>query len=486
LAKHDRGHAAPLVDVMQRLRRTIVLMLLVVTDLTVIAATFATSLWIVEPTAAQWGSVLEVRVKLASMIAFVGYLGFWHVVLRLLGLYRSYRLSPGAREWKDLGRAVVVGVMPLVFLREALGVTFANGVFLGAFAVLAFTGLGFERRLLRAIARGMRRRGRNLRNAIIVGDRSTALDTAGHLGMRVDLGYHVLDFVEVPTDPGADGAGAAVAARIADRLNAGPVDEVFVVLPLDTGQGLIRSVVSLCEEQGVTVRIVSDVIAPAIARARLDEIDGRPVVTVFTGPPDSLSTVAKRAIDVVVSAVALVALAPLFVILAVLIKLDSPGPVFFVQERVGLNRRRLLVCKFRSMFVGAEGQQTALEPLNEADGPVFKIRDDPRVTRVGRWLRRLSLDELPQFLNVLRGDMSLVGPRPLPVRDVERIMVGAHKRRFSVKPGITCLWQVNGREPRFQDWVKSDMEYIDNWSLALDAKILLKTIPAVLSRRGAY
>jgi exopolysaccharide biosynthesis polyprenyl glycosylphosphotransferase len=474
-----------LADVMQRLRRTIVLALLAVADLTVIAAAFATSLRIVEPAAAQWGSVLEVRIRLASTIIFAGYLGLWHLVLRLFGLYRSYRLSPGAREWKDLGKAVVVGVMPLVVLREALGATFANGVFLGSFVVLTFAGLGVERRLLRAIARGMRRRGRNLRNAIIVGDRSIALDTAGRLGMRADLGYQVLDFVEVPADAAAD-HGAAVAGRIADWLNAGPVDEVFVVLPLDARQGLIRSVVSLCEEQGVTVRIVSDMITPAMARARLDEIDGCPVVTIFSGPPDSLSTVAKRAIDVVVSVVALVALAPLFVVLAVLIKLDSPGPVFFVQERVGLNRRRLRVCKFRSMFVGAEREQAALEPLNEAEGPVFKIRNDPRVTRVGRWLRRLSLDELPQFLNVLRGDMSLVGPRPLPVRDVERIMVGAHKRRFSVKPGITCLWQVNGREARFHDWVKSDMEYIDNWSLALDAKILLKTIPAVLSRRGAY
>jgi len=158
----------------------------------------------------------------------------------------------------------------------------------------------------------------------------------------------------------------------------------------------------------------------------------------------------------------------------------------FVQERMGLNGRRFRFYKFRTMVQNAEELQEGLEPLNEAQGPVFKIRNDPRVTRLGRWIRRLSLDELPQLVHVLKGDMSLVGPRPLPLRDVQRIDVRAHKRRFSVRPGITCLWQINGREPEFESWIKTDMEYIDNWSLGLDVRILLKTIPAVLSGRGAY
>jgi len=151
-----------------------------------------------------------------------------------------------------------------------------------------------------------------------------------------------------------------------------------------------------------------------------------------------------------------------------------------------LGGRRFRFYKFRTMVAGAEGMQEALEPRNEAHGPVFKIRSDPRVTRLGYMLRRLSLDELPQLLNVLRGDMSLVGPRPLPLRDVARIDERSHKRRLSVKPGVTCLWQVSGREPEFDEWIRSDMEYIDNWSLALDTKILARTIPAVLSGRGAY
>jgi len=210
------------------------------------------------------------------------------------------------------------------------------------------------------------------------------------------------------------------------------------------------------------------------------------VVTISIGPPESISLVAKRLIDLSGAAIGLAVLSPLFVAMAIGIKLDSKGPVFFVQERVGRNRRRFGTFKFRTMVEGAAQMQEALEPLNEAQGPVFKIRRDPRVTRLGKWLRRLSLDELPQLLNVLLGDMSLVGPRPLALRDADLIDVRWHKRRFSVTPGLTCLWQINQRTPDFDAWVRSDIEYIDNWSLALDLKILAKTVPAVISRRGVH
>jgi lipopolysaccharide/colanic/teichoic acid biosynthesis glycosyltransferase len=181
-----------------------------------------------------------------------------------------------------------------------------------------------------------------------------------------------------------------------------------------------------------------------------------------------------------------VALSPVFAALAIAIKLDSKGPVIFAQERVGLNRRRFRALKFRTMVQNAEALQRELEDRNEADGPVFKIERDPRVTRVGRILRKVSLDELPQLWNVLRGDMSLVGPRPLPVRDVSRMDVRWHRRRFSVKPGITCVWQATRREPKFDEWIRSDMEYIDNWSLGLDLKILAKTFSIVVSRGGVH
>jgi exopolysaccharide biosynthesis polyprenyl glycosylphosphotransferase len=224
-----------------------------------------------------------------------------------------------------------------------------------------------------------------------------------------------------------------------------------------------------------------------VARSHVDELGGTPILTISSGPPDDWQLLVKRILDIVGSAVSLLLLTPLFIAVAVLIKLDSPGPVFYTQVRVGLNKRRFTLLKFRTMTDGAEHAQALLEHLNEADGPVFKMKDDPRITRIGKYLRGYSIDELPQLFNVLRGDMSLVGPRPLPVRDIERINTESHKRRLSIKPGITCVWQANGRSNiGFDEWVRMDLEYIDHWSLWLDLKILLQTIPAVFKRAGAY
>jgi exopolysaccharide biosynthesis polyprenyl glycosylphosphotransferase len=242
-----------------------------------------------------------------------------------------------------------------------------------------------------------------------------------------------------------------------------------------------------CEEQGIIVRVRTEMFNTGVARSYTDELEGVPVVTIQSGPEDGWQLIAKRLIDILGSAGLLLVLAPVFAIVTLLIRLDSAGPILFAQERVGLNKRRFRMLKFRTMLDGADQQQLVLERLNEAEGPVFKIRNDPRITRVGRILRRFSIDELPQFFNVLKGDMSLVGPRPLPVRDVNRINVQWHKRRFSIKPGITCLWQVNGRSNiGFNDWVRMDLDYIDKWSLGLDLKILMKTIPAVFRGPGAY
>jgi exopolysaccharide biosynthesis polyprenyl glycosylphosphotransferase len=265
------------------------------------------------------------------------------------------------------------------------------------------------------------------------------------------------------------------------------VDEVLIALPIDKYGSLVETIVHHCEEQGIIVRVRTGMSGLQVARSFVDELDGVPVLTIQSGPADSWRLVMKRLIDVAGSAALLLALAPLFAIVTLLIRLDSPGPVFFAQQRVGLNKRRFRILKFRTMVDGSDQQQHMLEHLNEVKGPVFKIKNDPRITRIGRFLRRFSIDELPQLINVLKGDMSLVGPRPLPVRDVERIEVRWHKRRFSIKPGITCLWQVNGRsEIGFEDWVRMDLEYIDRWSLVLDIIILMKTIPAVFKGPGAY
>jgi exopolysaccharide biosynthesis polyprenyl glycosylphosphotransferase len=265
------------------------------------------------------------------------------------------------------------------------------------------------------------------------------------------------------------------------------IDEVLVALPTHKYSSLVETIVRRCEEQGVVVRVRTETFNLQIARSYVDELEGVPVVTIRSGPEDDWRLLTKRLIDILGSIALLVVLAPLFALVALLIKLDSPGSVFFTQERIGFNKRRFKLIKFRTMANGADQQQALLEHLNEVEGPVFKIKNDPRVTCLGKFLRRFSIDELPQLFNVLKGDMSLVGPRPLPVRDVQRIDVTSHKRRFSIKPGITCLWQVNGRSDiGFDDWVLLDLEYIDRWSLGLDLRILLKTIPAVLKGPGAY
>jgi exopolysaccharide biosynthesis polyprenyl glycosylphosphotransferase len=224
-----------------------------------------------------------------------------------------------------------------------------------------------------------------------------------------------------------------------------------------------------------------------LARAQSTDFDGMPIVTLGSVPPFSWRTEAKRLMDLFVSVVMLIVSGPLLLATAIAIKLDSPGPVFFVQERVGFNKRRFRMIKFRTMAIDAEDRMKELEHLNEKQGtPIFKIKNDPRITRVGRWLRKTSIDELPQLLNVLVGDMSIVGPRPLSVRDATRMEEAWQKRRFSVKPGLTCLWQVSGRSNlSFEQWMKLDLEYIDHWSLGLDASILLRTIPAIVLARGA-
>jgi exopolysaccharide biosynthesis polyprenyl glycosylphosphotransferase len=201
---------------------------------------------------------------------------------------------------------------------------------------------------------------------------------------------------------------------------------------------------------------------------------------------DGFPVLIKRLIDILIAGIGLILLAPFFLFVALLVKISSPGPVLFIQDRVGLNKRIFKLYKFRTMVADAETQLTEMESLNEASGPVFKIKDDPRITVLGKWLRKTSIDELPQLINVIKGDMSLVGPRPLPVRDFNGFEKDWHRRRFSVRPGITCLWQANGRNSiPFDRWMELDMNYIDQWSLMLDLKIILKTIPTVLKGSGA-
>lgn len=251
--------------------------------------------------------------------------------------------------------------------------------------------------------------------------------------------------------------------------------------------GQVEKAIQACELEGVEAWLLADFFNTQVSQTTFDDLNGRPMLVFRSTPEDSWQRVAKQAIDVFGAFAFLLAWSWAFIIIATLIKLTSSGPVLFRQRRSGLNGKPFTMLKFRSMVTDAEQLKAELEVLNEMDGPVFKVTNDPRVTPIGRFLRRWSIDEWPQMINVLLGDMSLVGPRPLPVDEVRRFDDLAHRRRLSVKPGLTCLWQVNGRNKvtNFRDWVRLDLEYIDNWSIWLDLKILMKTVPVVLMGTGA-
>ena len=249
----------------------------------------------------------------------------------------------------------------------------------------------------------------------------------------------------------------------------------------------IESVIRLCEIEGVEAWLVADFFATQIAHASFDEMFGSPLLVFRTTPETSWQMLAKLLLDFFGATAMLIVSALPMLAIALLIKLTSPGPVFFRQQRSGINGSPFSIFKFRTMATNAEQFKHELAAMNEMSGPVFKVTNDPRVTPVGKWLRKYSLDELPQLFNILRGEMSLVGPRPLPVDEVRRFNDLAHRRRLSVKPGLTCLWQVSGRNKisDFREWVRLDLEYIDNWSIWLDFAILIRTVPAVFTATGA-
>ena len=292
------------------------------------------------------------------------------------------------------------------------------------------------------------------------------------------------------------GGGFQVVARL--DLNEEPVERLVDLMHEHSPNGVllaaqhtlfgqIEKAIALCEREGVEVWLLADFFKPQISKTGVALLQGRPVLVFRSAPASVCPLLAKQVLDFFGALVLLVLTAPIMLVAVIGTRLSSPGPIFFRQERSGLNGRPFTMLKFRSMVTDAEQRQHELETLNEMSGPVFKVTNDPRITPFGRLLRRYSIDELPQLINVLRGEMSLVGPRPLPVHEVKRFDDPAHRRRLSVKPGLTCLWQVSGRNQvtDFNEWVRLDLHYIDNWSLWLDCRILLRTVPTVLSGAGA-
>ena len=402
------------------------------------------------------------------------------------GLYSRYRTLGIATEIFRVARAiallaVIVAAGQFVWKQQDL-----SRLFVGLYYSTVFGLLVANRVALRLVARAARRRGRNTRTFAVVGSGEMVEAVIEAIAAHKEWGYSFAGYVL------EDGAGAPPGAKVLGRLSdmghlleAHVLDDVIFGVPRERLDG-IEEAVSLCEEQGVGVRLLlNSFLANRRSRMSVEELEGIPMLAFSRTPSAAAPLVAKRIFDLVVSTGALVLLAPLFIGLAIAIKLDSRGPVFFRQRRIGLNGREFWLYKFRSMCHDAEARLHHVSDQNEMDGPVFKMREDPRVTRVGRFLRKTSLDEFPQFWNVLKGEMSVVGPRP-PIRSEVKRYQRWQRRRLSVKPGITCTWQVSGRnEIDFAQWMELDLHYIDNWSLWHDVKIVLRTIPAVILGKGA-
>jgi exopolysaccharide biosynthesis polyprenyl glycosylphosphotransferase len=415
-----------------------------------------------------------------------GTLLLWIGVASVLGVYAAWRTRGLESELLRIGKALVavaIGVAALGYLQKLELSRLLVAIQFG----LAFVGLALNRAAIRFAAHALRRRGYNGRRFAVAGSGPLARQIVRTMTAHPEWGYAFAGYVVDGPPPDALDRRKILGPLdgLERLLKEAVLDEVIFVVPRERLPAIEDHVLS-CEERGVSARVCMDLFATRIATRAVEDLDGIPLLSLSTVPGDAFALAVKRTLDVVLSAAALAVLSPLLLATALAIRLDSRGPILFRQRRIGVNGRRFTMLKFRSMHVDAEARLEALRHLNEADGPLFKIRDDPRVTRVGRFIRRTSIDELPQFWNVLRGEMSVVGPRPPLPAEADQYQ-RRHVRRLSVKPGITCTWQVSGRSSiGFDRWMELDLAYIDSWSLWQDVKILARTIPAVLTRRGAH
>ena len=428
---------------------------------------------------------LAVRVSIKNLLGLAIFVCAWMGFFQAFGLYQ--KRSPRDVNVRLIGATACGSSFALFFVLTSRSATFGiEAVVLCWMIALSVTLL--LRFVLRVLTSPLDK-SRLARPLLVIGTGERAMRVSAELRVRGSENYQLLGFVDTP-----DATPQSIElkqkllgelSQLEDLIIHNGVEEVLITLPVKSCYADVQRAIEVCERTGVECKYLSDIFRPSLSQVVSEEMSGFRVTSLKPGPLDSRFIV-KRAIDIAGASVGLVFLAPLFLIIALAIKLTGGGPIIFNQERHGRNRRRFWMYKFRTMVNSAEQLQSSLERSNEAAGPVFKIKNDPRVTRLGAFLRRSSLDELPQLLNVLKGEMSLVGPRPLPVRDVSKFEEGWWLRRFCVVPGLTGMWQVNARNTvNFEDWVRQDFEYIDNWSLRLDLRILLKTVPVVLKGTGA-
>jgi len=437
-----------------------------------------------------------------SVILISGLL-FYATSLNFLGAYGSMRLSS---PFKLLRLSLFSSLLVFIALSAMLFILKLDlsRVVVGMFCVLVGFALTAERYVVLSFLRHWRRRGFNYRNVIVCGTGEQAISLAKVIWSRPELGIRIRGFANLESDnfetrervqefkarledlaPERHVRVIAGSEGLTQVLSNWAIDEVIFTDVIQV-MPLVQEVVLVCSEQGVRTTIAADFFNVGIIKSTMSYFGDMPLIHFQTPPGDRWELALKRWIDLFGSALLLFLLLPILLIIYLLIKLTTPGPAFFTQKRMGLNGRLFSLYKFRSMYVDAESKLAELQEKNEMKGPVFKIKDDPRITPVGSFLRRFSLDELPQLWNVLKGEMSLVGPRP-PLPGEVSMYESRDRRRLSMRPGLTCIWQVSGRNEiqDFSTWVQMDLKYIDNWSLGRDLVLLFRTIPAVLFGAGA-
>lgn len=412
----------------------------------------------------------------------------WVLVLTKLGAYTYQRFKSLRREMKLVAEASVISTLTLLAADFILRFGYIPRTYIGIFFIVNFLSLAVEKIILFNIAKEMRKRGKDRKKFFVVGVGERAKHFIGTVQKNLEWGLDIVGLIaEDPSDKGKDLCGKQILGNykeIENLLHQNPVDEVIICA---SGKELsqVEEILETCEREGVQVRINSDFFGRLVKKVTIDEVYGLPIISFINIPDNEWAFYLKRLLDIFISGILLIILSPFFLVTGILIKLTSEGPVFYEWNVMGFNKKPFRSWKFRTMIKDADAKKETLMSLNEMKGPVFKIKNDPRITRVGRFLRKYSLDELPQLWSVFKGDMSLVGPRPAFPHELTRYK-SYHRRKLSIKPGITCLWQVNGRNmiDDFDEWVRMDLEYIDKWSLWLDLKILLKTAWVVVAGTG--
>jgi exopolysaccharide biosynthesis polyprenyl glycosylphosphotransferase len=432
-----------------------------------------------------FGQFLTMRISVKNVLLIVVLAYCWVALFRSFGLYDVRRLMTWEEEMLRIVAACLLGsLVALIFPMTSVSHAFHFNT-----TALFFVGVTVNTFIVRRVGHMLTESGTTggVRTLVNVGSGPRAQRAYREMCLCDRPLYTCVGFVDSEPVP-MNGTPIRMLGGIAELeslLVHEPIDEVLIALPIKSQYAGVQRALRICERVGVQATYLADVFEHGLARPRFSQTESLAVVTLPMRTDDSRLMV-KRGMDIVGAIIALVVLSPLLVVTALAVKLTSPGPVLFKQPRYGYNRRRFPMYKFRTMAIDAEQRMAELEHLNEATGPVFKMKKDPRLTRIGGFLRATSIDELPQLFNVLLGHMSLVGPRPLPVRDVVRFSEATLMRRFSVLPGMTGLWQVSGRSSLdFSEWITLDLKYIDNWSLLEDLRILLITVPVVLRGRGA-